>query len=119
PSVYNAIDALLFPSWYEGFGWPPLEAMACGVPVVASNAGSIPEIVGNGGYLCAPDDVDSLTAHLREVLEDGAGRGYAVEKGGQRAGQFTWERNLERVCDVYNALACGGPRLPEPAESLP
>ena len=59
--IYNSADCLLFPSWYEGFGWPPLEAMACGIPVITSNAASLPEIVGDAGLMCVPDDVDGLT----------------------------------------------------------
>ena len=105
PSVYNAVDALLFPSWYEGFGWPPLEAMACGIPVVVSNAGSIPELVGDAGYICAPDDVVALSERIREVLEDTQARSCLIEKGLCRASQFTWDRHAERLCDIYATVA--------------
>jgi hypothetical protein len=94
PSVYNAVDSLLFPSWYEGFGSPPLEAMACGIIIV--NAGSLPEVVGDAGYICAPDDVETLSERIREVLEDSASRSSLIEKGLWRANQFTWDRHDER-----------------------
>jgi glycosyltransferase involved in cell wall biosynthesis len=105
PSVYNAVDSLLFPSWYEGFGWPPLEAMACGIPVVASSAGSLPEVVGDAGYIGAPDDVAALSERIREVLEDTHSRSSLIEKGFCRANQFTWDRHDERLCDIYAAVA--------------
>jgi glycosyltransferase involved in cell wall biosynthesis len=105
PSVYNAVDALLFPSWYEGFGWPPLEAMACGIPVVVSNAGSIPELVADAGHICAPDDVVALSERIREVLEDIPARSSLIEKGLCRASQFTWERHAERLCNIYAEVA--------------
>ena len=105
PSVYNAVDALLFPSWYEGFGWPPLEAMACGIPVVVSNTGSLPEVVGDAGYICAPDDVVALSERIREVLEDALSRSSLIEKGLCRANQFTWDQHNERLCDIYAAVA--------------
>jgi glycosyltransferase involved in cell wall biosynthesis len=107
PSVYNAVDCLLFPSWYEGFGWPPLEAMACGVPVVASNVGSLPEVIGDAGHLCAPDDVVALAERLRDVLENAESRSDLIAKGLQRAKQFTWESHIEHICKLYNELSAG------------
>ncbi|HLY25435.1 MAG TPA: glycosyltransferase family 1 protein, partial [Aggregatilineales bacterium] len=70
PSVYNGAMALVLPSFYEGFGLPPLEAMACGIPTVVSNRGSLPEIVGDAGLLIDPDSVDSLCEALARVLSD-------------------------------------------------
>ena len=107
PFVYNAVDSLLFPSWYEGFGWPPLEAMACGIPVVASNVGSIPEIVGNAGYLCAPDDVGTLAEGLRQVLENTSSRCHLIGEGHKRSKEFTWERHLGGLYKLYYGLTAG------------
>jgi glycosyltransferase involved in cell wall biosynthesis len=101
PGVYNAVDLLLFPSWYEGFGWPPLEAMACGVPVVASDAGSIPEVVGDAGYLCSPDDDSALAERVCQLLEDAPARLRLIEKGHLRVKEFSWNRHADRICSLY------------------
>jgi glycosyltransferase involved in cell wall biosynthesis len=105
--LYNSVDCLLFPSWYEGFGWPPLEAMGCGIPVVTSDAASLPEIVGDAGLMCAPDDVDGLTAAVASLLRrDELSIRYA-EAGLKRAGTFTWQRYAEQVCHIYDVLIAG------------
>ena len=70
PALYNAVDLLLFPSLYEGFGWPPLEAMASGTPVVCSRAGSLDEIVGDAALTADPEDVETLAWHAATVLTD-------------------------------------------------
>jgi glycosyltransferase involved in cell wall biosynthesis len=107
--LYNSADCLLFPSWYEGFGWPPLEAMGCGVPVVTSDCASLPEIVGDAGLMCAPDDVDGLTQAVASVLRrDELSRHYA-EAGRKRAGTFTWQRCAEQVCQIYDSLMAVAP----------
>src|SRR5262249_56552139 len=72
PALYNAIDLLLFPSLYEGFGWPPLEAMASGTPVVCSRAGSLDEVVGDAALTADPEDLDALAWHAAAALTDGA-----------------------------------------------
>jgi glycosyltransferase involved in cell wall biosynthesis len=108
PAVYNAVDLLLFPSWYEGFGWPPLEAMACGVPVVASSAGSIPEVVGDAAYLCSPDDDSALAERVCQVLEDAPARPRIIEKGLHRAKEFSWDRNVDRICNLYAEILLRG-----------
>jgi glycosyltransferase involved in cell wall biosynthesis len=82
---------LAFPSVYEGFGFPPLEAMAAGVPVVASAAGAVPEIVGDGAVVVAPRDIDALAGALGSVLDDADERAALVDKGRCRAARFTWE----------------------------
>ena len=105
--LYNSVDCLLFPSWYEGFGWPPLEAMGCGIPVVTSDSASLPEIVGDAGLMCAPDDVEGLTAAVASLLRrDELSMRYA-EAGLKRAGTFTWQRCAEQVCQIYDVLIAG------------
>jgi glycosyltransferase involved in cell wall biosynthesis len=105
PNLYNAVDCLLFPSLYEGFGWPPLEAMACGTPVVASNAASLPEVIGEARLLCAPGDDECLARAMHAVLTDEGLRQSLVEKGLARARQFTWEETARKTLEVYERVA--------------
>jgi len=105
PALYNAVDLLLFPSLYEGFGWPPLEAMASGVPVVSSRAGSLDEIVGDAALTADPEDVDGLTAHAAAALTDAALRRTLIEKGIRHAAQFQWDRAAAEVLEVYQGVA--------------
>jgi glycosyltransferase involved in cell wall biosynthesis len=97
--------AFAYPSLYEGFGLPPLEAMAAGTPVVATRVGAIPEVVGDAAELVDPDDVDGLAAGLRLVLEDDGRRATLVARGIERAAGFTWERAAARAVDLYRSLA--------------
>jgi len=96
---------LAFPSVYEGFGFPPLEAMAAGVPVVASAAGAVPEIVGDGAVLVAPGDVDALAGALGSVLDDGEVRASLVERGRCRVAQFTWGACGAGLAELYGDAA--------------
>lgn len=90
--LYRGAAAYVDPTFYEGFGYGVLEAMACGAPVVASDVTSVPEIVGDAGLLCPPHDVDAFAAALRRVLEDDALAASLRERGLERAARFTWER---------------------------
>ena len=98
--VQNAA-VLAFPSLYEGFGFPPLEAMSSGVPVVATRAGAVPEVVGDAALLVEPGQVDALAEALERVLDDDAVRADLVSKGRCRAGQFTWEHCGEGLTALY------------------
>ena len=108
--LYNACDALLFPSFWEGFGWPPLEAMACGTPVIASDCDALVEVLGDAALMAAPDDVPSLAAALRMTLEspDVAHRMRAL--GLRRAERFRLERTIEAFARVYEDVADGAVR---------
>lgn len=100
-TLYRAADCLLFPSWYEGFGLPPLEAMACGTPVVCSNAASLPEVVGDAALTADPDDVDRLCQHVEKLLYQRDLRQVYIDKGLSRAKQFSWTKCAEQTAAVY------------------
>jgi glycosyltransferase involved in cell wall biosynthesis len=107
PALYNAADLLLFPSHYEGFGWPPLEAMASGTPVVSSRAGSLEEIVADAALTADPEDVDALAWHTGTVLTDGEVRARLVARGLARAALFSWDRTAAEMIGEYRALVAG------------
>jgi glycosyltransferase involved in cell wall biosynthesis len=99
--VCRRAEVMLFPSLYEGFGWPPLEAMACGCPVVCSNAASLPEVVGDAALTAAPDDEAMLTRHCLDVLGKPTIRADLVNRGLQRAELFTVKRMAEGLIHFY------------------
>jgi glycosyltransferase involved in cell wall biosynthesis len=101
---YSAADVFVFPSLYEGFGMPPLEAMACGAPVAASNAASLPEVVGDAALLFDPLDVEAIAATILRVLGDEALAGDLRARGLARAAQFTWERAARDTAAVYERV---------------
>jgi glycosyltransferase involved in cell wall biosynthesis len=101
PRWYNACTAFAYPSLYEGFGLPALEAMACGTPVVTSNVTSLPEVVGDAAISVPPTDTHALAEGLSRVLADAALRSSLREQGLRRAGGFTWQRTAERTLEVY------------------
>ncbi len=104
PAVYSGAALFVFPSLYEGFGLPPLEAMACGVPVVASNVSAMPEVAGDAAILVDPRDVDGLASAIARVLRDGALRARLRVAGIARARQFSWETTARRTLDAYATL---------------
>lgn len=99
--AYRAADVLVFPSWWEGFGWPPLEAMASGTPVVCSNRGGLPEVVGDAGILVDPGDPAAILTAVERVLGDDGFRKDLVAAGLDRARMFTWERAAAETYQVY------------------
>jgi alpha-1,3-rhamnosyl/mannosyltransferase len=103
--LYNLARIFVFPSLYEGFGLPPLEAMACGTPVVAARASAIPEVVGRAGLLVNPFRVDSIAAAIRSLLENDTFRKALGSQGRQRARTFDWDETARRVLDVYRSVA--------------
>ncbi len=101
---YAAATGFAFPSLYEGFGMPPLEAMACGTPVITSNAASLPEVVGEAGLMRAPDDVSGWAAALKRVWIDAAYRAELADRGVRQARQFTWSNTARQIAQSYRDL---------------
>jgi glycosyltransferase involved in cell wall biosynthesis len=104
-TVYWAADVLVFPSWWEGFGWPPLEAMASGTPVVCSDRGSLAEVAGDAALIVNPEEPEVIADAVTKVLDDETRRRSLIQKGLQRAQQFTWERAAEQTFQVYREVA--------------
>jgi len=104
PLVYNLADALAFPSLYEGFGLPLLEAMACGVPVVTSKVSSLPEVAGKAAILVDPYNVEEIADGLAAVLEDEALRQALINKGLDRAKKFRWEEAAAQIIHAYEEV---------------
>jgi glycosyltransferase involved in cell wall biosynthesis len=105
PALISGASLFVYPSVYEGFGLPPLEAMACGVPVIASAASSIPEIVGDAGLLVDPRDVGALVTAMQAVLGSSELRANLRARGLARARTFTWENTARQTLRVYETLA--------------
>lgn len=106
PALYGAAEIFAFPSLYEGFGWPPLEAMACGTPVICSNASSLPEVVGEAAVSVDPRDERAWTEAILRLAGDADLRRSLRESGRRRAALFSWERCARETWAVYQeALA--------------
>jgi glycosyltransferase involved in cell wall biosynthesis len=105
PFVYWVSSALLFPSYYEGFGWPVLEAMACGVPVVTSNAPTILEVSGRIPASLPPKDVTGMADAIERLLDDTSFRAQQVDRGLAWVRQFSWQRTAKETTDVYAEVA--------------
>jgi glycosyltransferase involved in cell wall biosynthesis len=105
PALYSGAKAFVFPSLYEGFGLPPLEAMACGTPVISSNTSSMPEVIGNAGILISPKDERLWARNIIKVLKD---KGLAKNMSGwglRQAKKFTWEATAKKTVEVYEKVA--------------
>jgi len=105
--LYRLASVFVFPSLYEGFGLPPLEAMASGTPVVTSNISSLPEVTGDAAVLVDPYDVDSIVDGMRRVLDDPALAAELSRRGLIRAREFSWERSVEKTLAVYRDVGRG------------
>jgi glycosyltransferase involved in cell wall biosynthesis len=102
--LYNAARCLTLPSYYEGFGLPPLEAMACGTPVVVSDRSSLPEVVGDAGLLIEPDSAEDLSAALARVLDDSDLRTSLRQRGLVRSSEFSWTKAARQTMAVYEKV---------------
>jgi len=102
-ALLGGAEALVYPSLYEGFGLPVLEAMACGTPVLTSNVSALPELVEGAGMLVDPTDVDAVAAGIESLTSDGALRARMRTAGLARAGEFTWDATAERTAEVLRA----------------
>lgn len=109
PAVLSMATLFAFPSWYEGFGLPPLEAMACGVPVVASDRGSLREVLGNTACTVVPEDPEGIARALAALLDDELARRALAACGPAQAARFDWNRSAETLLDVYRRVARGLP----------
>ncbi len=101
PTLYSAAEAFVYPSLYEGFGLPPLEAMACGCPVISSNRGSLGEVVGDAAWIVDPEEVEDICDALIQLHSEGKSRAALVQKGLLRAKEFSWERAARETLAVY------------------
>jgi alpha-1,3-rhamnosyl/mannosyltransferase len=104
PALYSGAAAFLFPSLYEGFGLPPLEAMACGTPVIVSNGSSLPEVVGDAGVSFDPRDAEGIAGAMRGILDDAAWRESLSARGIERAAGFSWKRTADETIKVYRRV---------------
>lgn len=104
PVLLCGAHIFAFPSLYEGFGIPPLEAMACGTPVITSNTSSLPEIVGEAGILIPPMDAEGLKRSMQQLLTDEVMRQHYIKAGLKQVREFTWARSAEKLVDIYRKL---------------
>jgi alpha-1,3-rhamnosyl/mannosyltransferase len=107
PHLYAAAKMLVYPSLYEGFGLPPLEAMICGTPVVAANTGSLPEILGDNAMLPDPKDVNAIRASMKTLLENDALRNELVHRGKEHARGFSWQETALQTRNVLELVTNG------------
>ncbi|MDD4179989.1 MAG: glycosyltransferase family 1 protein [Candidatus Margulisbacteria bacterium] len=103
PLLYNSAEIFVFPSFYEGFGLPPLEAMACGIPVVASNNSSLPEVVGSAGLLVSPHDPQAIALAINKILASPDLKNDLSRQGIARAREFSWERCAKQTLGAYQS----------------
>jgi glycosyltransferase involved in cell wall biosynthesis len=109
PALYRGAACAVFPSRYEGFGLPVLEALACGSPLVTSNTSSLPELLGDAGFAIDPDDIEGLAGAILACLVDEALAADLRQRGPEQAARFSWHRALRETLDAYEAVARGQP----------
>lgn len=104
-NLYKNAMAFIYPSKYEGFGIPPLEAMALNCPVISSNTSSMPEVIGDAGHYFNPNDVDFIIQSIREVVYDDKLKSTLIKLGNERLKMFSWQKCAEQTLEVYNKLS--------------
>jgi len=102
--LYNLAEIFVFPSIYEGFGLPPLEAMACGTPVIYSNTSSLPEVIGNAGLMIDPYNIQEIAMTIKTLIQDPKLREKLIKLGIERAKLFSWEDVAKKVINIYQSL---------------
>jgi len=107
PCIYKGSQLFVFPSLYEGFGLPPLEAMAAGIPVLCSNAGSLPEIVADAAVQVHPKDGDGFALKIEQMLSDAVLIKKLIKKGKRTAGTFKWEDTALKTWNIYHEVLRG------------
>jgi glycosyltransferase involved in cell wall biosynthesis len=107
PALYTGADVFAFPSLYEGFGFPVLEAMACGTPVVAANTSSLPEAAGEAAILVSPTDTEALTEALGRAIADTETRERLTRLGYEQCQRFSWEASAQELLASYQGLMNG------------
>ena len=108
PALYAGAEAFVYPSVYEGFGLPPIEAMACGTPVIVGNHASLPEVVGDAGMMVDPYDVEAIAAALMRLLTHADARNVLGARGRERAARFSWQATAEQTLAVLDRFAGQG-----------
>ena len=107
PLLLSGAKFFCFPSLYEGFGMPPIEAMACGTPVLAGEAASLPEVIGNAGVLVNPYSVEEISEAMKNLIEDEKQRKDLAQRGLRRAEQFAWQNSVNTLKNIYETLMNG------------
>src|SRR5207253_5550304 len=107
PALYSGAVCFVYPSYFEGFGLPPLEAMKCGVPVIAGNRTSLPEVVGDAGLLVDPFDEAAIASAIARMIDNSDLRGELRAKGTKRAELFDWRETARRTLEVYEQVTQG------------
>jgi glycosyltransferase involved in cell wall biosynthesis len=105
PALYSSALCFVYPSYFEGFGLPPLEAMKCGTPVVVGNRTSLPEVVGDAGLTVDPFDIDAIAGSIRKLMNDSTLRAKLSQKGQERASSFTWRETARQTLQIYQDVA--------------
>src|SRR5690606_16885087 len=100
----SCTEVFVFPSLYEGFGIPPLEAMACGAPVICSNTSSLPEVIGDAGLLYESGNVEQLAYMMESLVNDSYKRNELAIKGIERSHKFSWEDSARTILDIYRNM---------------
>ena len=104
PALYGGARMLLMPSLYEGFGFPVLEAMACGTPVITSDVSSLPEVAGDAAILVNPYNIDAIAASIAALNEDDGLHSRLSEAGYKQAARFSWQRAAAQLSAIYDAV---------------